>query len=415
MNRYNLIVVGGGFAGSAAAIAAARRGLRVLLIEQGNALGGSAVNCLVNPYMGYRTTVDGKTKLLADGIFTEINDRLDVYGGTRNRAEISAEFLKIVLGEMAEESGVELLYHTTVVGAVKKENRLTSITVANKAGLTEYTADYFIDASGDADVAAFAGLPFRLGRPEDGLCQPMTLCFRVGHVDMDAYHAGYQKMQAIYAAEKAAGHLRNPRENVMIFETTEKDILHFNSTRVIELDPTDPYDLTKAEIEARKQVKELFLLFKEKVDGFQNATLLSTAASIGVRESRMIEGEYTLTADDIVACTKFEDAIALCNYEIDIHDPKGGGTSHYFFKAEEYYTIPYRTLIPKGMDNMLVAGRCISVDHSAQASMRIMPTVCCVGEAAGTAVALAAKSGGSVRDLEPDLLRKELIAAGAAV
>lgn len=160
---------------------------------------------------------------------------------------------------------------------------------------------------------------------------------------------------------------------------------------------------------------EIYLLPKRNIPGFENCKLIMTAPEIGIRESRMIEGEYTLTGEVLKACTVFDDAIALGNYEIDIHSPDGSGTSHYFFKEGEYYTVPYRCLIPKNSENLLVAGRCISVDHEAQASMRIMPIVCTIGEAAGTAAAIAFKSGKNVRDIDIPLLRKTLKDNGAAV
>ena len=166
--------------------------------------------------------------------------------------------------------------------------------------------------------------------------------------------------------------------------------------------------MTEAEIIARRQVYEIYDFMKKHADGLENSFLMMTAAEIGVRESRMIIGDYVLTEKDCRALTKFEDAIAACNYDIDIHNPEGTGTSHYYFGAGEYYTIPYRSLIPRGVSNMLVAGRCISSDHGAQASYRIMPVVCCIGEAAGSAIGIAAKQGCAVRDISVPELQKIL-------
>ena len=199
----------------------------------------------------------------------------------------------------------------------------------------------------------------------------------------------------------------------MTFHTTFDDIVHFNSTRIIKLDPTDAADFTKAEIEAREQVVELVKFMRETIKGFENAKLLSTAMEIGVRESRMIDGEYILTGSDLRDLKRFDDSIALGNYDIDIHNPSGSGTSHYYFKAGEYYTIPYRSLIPKDSKNLLVAGRCISTDHEAQASIRIMPIVTCIGEAAGTAAAVAFKSSCDVKAADTNEIRGLLKANGA--
>jgi hypothetical protein len=183
-------------------------------------------------------------------------------------------------------------------------------------------------------------------------------------------------------------------------------MLHFNTTRVVKKNPTDPFDVTEAEIIARRQVFEMYDFLKANAKGFENSCLLMTASEIGVRESRMIVGEYILTEKECRDCTKFDDAIAACNYDIDIHNPEGAGTSHYYFGPGEYYTIPYRCLIPKGTKNMLVAGRCISSDHGAQASYRIMPTVCTIGEAAGTAMSLY--NGTDVRDVDVKKLQEIL-------
>lgn len=417
MKKYDLIVAGGGFAGCAAAISAARENMSVLLIEQANCLGGAPSNCLVNPFMPYSTKINGRETSLCKGIFQEITDNLaeftQKYDIAMNGATFSEEYLKIILARMAQEAGVELLFRSYLSDVRTDNGTVTAITVVNKSGSMELTADYFIDATGDADLAAMAGFPFRLGREEDGLCQPMTLCFRIGNVDLEGYHQIQAQITPLYREWKQQGKLNNPREDVLIFPTVTEGVLHFNSTRVVKLNPTDAMDLTKAEILAREQALELFLFLKNNLECFKNSHLLSTAAQIGVRESRMIDGEYILTGKDLVACRKFEDAIALGNYDIDIHNPEGEGTSHYYFKVGEYYTIPYRSLIPKDSRNLLVAGRCISVDHEAQASIRIMPIVCCIGEAAGLAAAQAKSATLGVSEVNTDSLREKLLRSGA--
>ena len=190
-------------------------------------------------------------------------------------------------------------------------------------------------------------------------------------------------------------------------------IIHVNSTRIIKRNPVDAWDRTQAEIEAREQAFELFRFLKENADGFENSRLLSTAMEIGVRESRMIEGMYTLTADDLKACIRFKDAIALGNYDIDIHNPAGTGTSHYLFPDGQYYTVPYRCLVPSNTQNLLVTGRCISVTHEAQASIRIMPIVCCLGQAAGVAAAVAVQDKADVRQVNVPKVQALLKNTGA--
>lgn len=187
-----------------------------------------------------------------------------------------------------------------------------------------------------------------------------------------------------------------------------KGTLNFNTTRIVGLNPLDADDITKAEIESREQVFEIFEFLKENADGMENAELFTTAQSIGVRESRRITGEYILTGEDIVSCRKFDDAIAAGNYDIDIHNPTGEGTYHYAIPNGEYYTIPYRCLIPKNTDNLLTAGRCVSTTHEAMASIRIMPIVCCIGEAAGNTAGIADREDKKVRDISIEKLQKIL-------
>lgn len=406
MKRYNLIVVGGGFTGCAAAISAAREGLSVLLIEKGNAMGGAAAQCMVIPYMPYWTKINGEKFYLSSGVFSEINERLMEHKAYDGRSVFNDEFLKIVLNDMLSEAGVEILFHTMLVGATQEAGVVKSIQVANKAGLMTLEADYFVDATGDANLAYFAGFPYQLGREEDNLCQPMTLCFRIGGVDTD--HLDRAKINRVYKEFKAQGKIQNPREDLLIFSTLIDGMVHMNSTRVIKLNPTDPFDFSKAEVEARKQVLEIFEFLKNNIEEFKNSELISSAPEIGVRESRMIQGEYWLTGDELKTCPKFEDSIALGNYDMDIHSPDGEGTSHYYFKKGEYYSIPYRCLIPKGSKNLLVGGRCISADHYAQASIRIMPIVCTLGQAAGTAIAVAHHENADVKEINMDALHEVL-------
>ena len=415
MRKYELVVVGGGFAGVAAAIAAARAGVDVLLVDKGNCLGGAAVNCLVSPFMPYSTVIDGNHVVLSAGIFSEIIRRMDERHAMVGERYFLEEELKFVLNDMVLEAGVKLLFHAYIFKAEKRDGRITSISVATKSGETRIEADYFIDATGDAQLAYLADCPTTLGREPDHLCQPMTLCFRVGNVDRDRFFASQSRWSKIHAQKLESGQLINPRENILVFHTPIPNVLHFNTTRVVKKNPTCPEDVTEAEVLARQQVQEVYDLLKEHADGLENSYLMMTAAEIGVRESRMIVGDYVLTETDCKDCTRFEDAIAASNYEIDIHNPEGTGTSHYFFKPGEYYTIPYRCLIPKEATNLLVAGRCISSDHGAQASYRIMPNVCTLGEAAGSAMGLAVKEGKQVRDIDVGALQAELKRNGAFI
>lgn len=422
--KFDIAVIGGGFSGLAAAIAAAREGSKVILIEKGNCMGGAASICLVQPFMNYTTTINGEQVLLSRGIFKEITDnfqkmRHDI-DGTEIKGntvfEFNEEYLKVIFNRMAEEAGVTLLYRSYLVSADVENNRVKSVKLCSSSGCFDIEADYFIDATGDANLAYLCGYPFRLGRESDSLCQPMTLNFRLANVDNDVCkNLPRKKINELYHKLQKEGKITNPREDVLMFTNCTDGVVHFNSTRVVKLNPTNPFDITKAELAAREQVMELYLMVKHNIPGFENSSLIMTGSEIGIRESRMIDGEYILTGEDIRACKVFDDAIALGNYDIDIHSPDGSGTSHYYFKPGEYYTIPYRCLIPKNSENLLVAGRCISTDHDAQASIRIMPIVCTIGEAAGTAAALASKANKNVSEIDISLLRKTLSDKGAAV
>ena len=417
--KYNLVVAGGGLSGVAAAVSAAREGLKVLLIEKSGCLGGAISNNLVYPFMNYWTKIgndmNSERKYLSQGIFKEMKERHDKYIDDSNDREFNSEYFKMVLDEMTSEAKVDVLFHGVVYDVAADARSIKEVTVTAKGQKITVQADFFIDATGDGELFYLAGCDFQLGRESDGLCQPMTTCFRMSGVDIDLFRADRPRLQELYKEKQAKGEITNPRENILVFFGIGKGILHFNTTRVVMLDPTNPFDVSKAEVMSRKQIHELIGFLKENTQAFRESTLISVAVDIGIRESRKLKGVHILTGDELINCTRFEDSIALGNYDIDIHSPTGTGTSHRYFSDGEFYTIPYRSLLPKEYDNLLVAGRCLSATHEAQASVRIMPICCCLGEAAGTAVATAYKTGRNVHTVDVKSVQKKLTENGAAL
>jgi hypothetical protein len=321
MQKYDVIVVGGGFAGCGAALAAARGGAKVLLIERLNCLGGAPSTMAVAPFMGNATRMPetGEAIELSRGILAEIIAEMQALNGMWQNI-INPEYLKIVLNRMMAKAGVDLLFNSYFISAEREGNTVKSIQVTNKSGILKLEADYFIDATGDADVAYAAGFPTRLGRPADNLCQPMTLCFCIGGVDPVKFNEQYNKIRDYWLEEKKKGKIKNPMDGIMVFHSTFPGIVNLNATRVIKRNPVDCWDVTKADIEAREQMFELHDFLVRCVPGFENSKVLSSAVQTGVRESRMIDGEHILTAEELVACTKFADSIACGNYDIDIHN-----------------------------------------------------------------------------------------------
>ena len=421
MKKFDLVVAGGGLTGVAAAISAAREGLSVLLVEKSGGLGGAISTNLVYPFMRYWTEDEaGNRKWLSAGIFTEIYDRVAQEVSPAGHIDFSPAAMQFVLDDMVEQAGVSVLYHATLFQVTTQDRLVRCVSIATKAGQLDVEAEFFIDATGDGDLMAFSGCQFQLGRESDKLCQPMTTCFRMANVGMEDQEKKSisQPMNAVYQALKEQGKIQNPRENVLWFrgQALGKGIAHFNTTRVIKLDPTDPFQVSQAEVIARKQIREMLHFLKEQdIPAFRNAQIISIATAIGIRESRKLKGEHILTVEELKACTKFPDAIALGNYDVDIHSPDGSGTSHYYFAPGEYYTIPYRSLLPREFDNLLVAGRCLSATHEAQASVRIMPICATMGQAAGTAVALACHTGTNTHTLDIAALQSMLRKNGAAI
>ncbi len=408
MKQYDVIIVGGGFAGVCAAISASENGAKTLLVDKSNALGGAAHNCLINPFMPTHTKINGEKFELSLGLFQKIREELSARSSLKGII-FAEEELKYVLQKMVQKAGVDLLFHAYLHKVNKANDTISSLEFSTVGGPITLSSPYYVDATGDAQLSYLAGCPTKLGREKDNLCQPMTLCFRVGGVDVDAFYNDKDRINALYKQFKADGKIKNPREDILVFRMTYDGVLHFNTTRVVKKNPTNAFDVTLAELEARDQVYELLSFLKENTNSMKNAYLLATASEIGVRESRMIDGEYVLNVNDCLNFRKFEDSIAVSNYEIDIHNPEGSGTSHYFFPDGKYFTIPYRSLIPKNADNLLVAGRCISSDHEAQASYRIMPIVANIGESAGVAIALASKYKILPKNIDVKQLQKILL------
>ena len=424
MKKYDLIVAGGGLTGVAAAVSAAREGLSVLLIESSGSLGGALNTNLVYPFMRFWTEPEGQErKYLSAGIFTEMRQRAAALAGTQLATDFSPEDFKIILDDMVLESGVQVLFHGVLFAVHTEGTKVCSVSVATKAGAMDFTADFFVDATGDGDLMAFAGCQMQLGREADSLCQPMTTCFRVANVDRNIQELEYKKnlgkrMTEAFVKGKENGTITNPRENVLWFRGPGlgKGIAHFNTTRIVKLDPTDPFAVSCAEMEARKQVRELMqMLQTEEFPEFKDARLVGIATSIGVRESRKLQGVHILNAQELKDCTRFPDSIALGNYDIDIHNPEGAGTSHYYFAPGDYYTIPYRCLLPKEFDNLLTGGRCLSATHEAQASIRIMPICATTGQAAGVAAAIAHKTGTNAHTVDVAAVQDRLRQLGAAI
>ncbi len=442
MREYDVLVVGGGNAGCAAALAAARNGARVLLAERYGFLGGTATASMVGPWM----TFHSGSERIVGGIAEEIVQRLIAKGASPGHIHDASDYVptitpfdpevhKALLFEMMQESGVHLLLHAYFTQAITEGDDVCGARFATVAGNRAYRAATTIDSTADAFVAASASVQTQQG-DERGRVQPATLMFRLSHVDLSktaayvrahpdqmrtslkAHERTPDRLTAVaglydlwHAAEKA-GEVSVPRELVSFFITPYDDEVTVNMSRVTNIDPLDPQDLTRAEVEARLQVMQLFEFFRRRVPGFENARLAATATQIGIRESRRIVGEYTLTREDVLEARHFDDAVARSAYPIDIHNPSGSGTTTHRLPAGGSYEIPYRCMVPALAQRLLVAGRCISTTHEALASTRLTPTVMTLGQAAGTAAALANQSGVRVRDVDTRRLRELLAADG---
>lgn len=444
IQRVQVLVVGGGPAGIGAAVTAARSGAQTALVERYGILGGAATAGLVGPFMTSFSD-DGQNQIIG-GVFDELVRRMEALDGAVHAESVRAgspesgfyvfghdhvtpfdpEALKLVAAEMVDESGVSVHLHSDFVEPVMEGGWIRGAIIHNKSGLGAIGAEIVIDCTGDADVAYRAGAPTVKGRERDGLMQPMTTFFRVGNVDdlaVIAHMAAHpeergRSFHAIVEAAKAEGRFTIARDKVGLYRSVQPHVWTINTTRMQGLDGTDASDLTRAEFEGRRQVWELMRFFRESLPGFQDAVLLDTAMQVGVRETRRIVGEYVLTADDLGTGRHFADVIALGAFPFDIHPVTGdgGGTDSALAAGlitANVYEIPYRSLVPRDVEQLLVAGRCLSATHEAAGAVRIMPPCFAMGQAAGVAAAQAVREEVPPRHVDSVAVQRSLRAQGA--
>jgi hypothetical protein len=417
----DIIVVGGGPGGFAAAVAAARKGADVLLVEHYGFLGGMAVSGEVNPFMPNHC--DGES--LDTGIFEEWVSRIDEYGGKGPGRVFDPNAAALAAEDLCLEAGVRLLFHHRAVHVETTERNILGIVLHSKSGLTAAQAKLYVDATGDGDVAALAGCDFEYGGEDTPDVQPMSLCFKLklSREGVPEQHKNTEvlsslvdiyddQIQEVYQAAKASGEITCPRENVLKFRSVEKDTVHFNTTRIVKLSAIDGTQLSAAEIEGRRQVRQLLKLFQDRIPIFRNCRLYSIAPQIGVRESRRVRGRSYLVREDFLRGAKFPDGIARVTYPIDIHSTSGSGTEIVHLPEGVWYEVPYGCLLPRDMDNLLMACRAISVSHSVHSSMRVIPPVCSIGQAAGTAAAMALAADCLPFELDGKELKADLIRQG---
>ncbi|MFR9534595.1 MAG: FAD-dependent oxidoreductase [Rikenellaceae bacterium] len=451
LQKYNVVVVGGGPSGCHTALAAARGGVKVLLVEQFGFLGGALTSMGVGPMMSFHNrdaeqVIFGSAQELVDrmvGMGASTGHIFDTTGYCSTVTPFDSEGLKIALEEMLLEAGVEILYHTRLIDAERdsESGKITALTLHNRGGMQRVESDIYVDASGDGELIERADIEYTLGREDDNKTQPMTMNLKVSGVDsqklreyiannwdqfVDKEREGegveiltksnrlsMWGFYDLWQKAKDNGEVSIPRNNVLFFETNSPGVYIFNTSRVLDLNPTDAFDLSRAETIGRRQCWELFKFLKKYIPGFENSTLVGTPAHIGIRESRHPKALYELRAEDLIKGIAFDDRIALGGYPIDIHSPDGGDTDTTQLEGKGIYSIPVRSLLVDDCENLLLVGRAIGADHHASAAIRLTPIAMAVGQGAGVLAALAVKSCVMPHKVSYSLLREGLLSAGA--
>jgi glycine/D-amino acid oxidase-like deaminating enzyme len=442
----DVLVVGGGPAGLGAAVGAADAGARVILAERYGFLGGNATAALVMPLMSFHTqrhvpekrgvttllpTDHGPGEPVIAGVLAKLLERLVRAGGaippslaTGYVVPFDPEIFKLVALDLLDEAGVQFLFHAFASGTIGRSGVVEGVVFETKSGPLVIRAKTVIDCTGDGDLCVQAGAPSETGRA-DGLVQPMTLMFRMTEFQQAAFEQyvkehpkqwrGVHGLWDLVQKATRAGELRLPREDILFFATPHEGEVSVNSTRVTRVLGTDVWDLSYAESQSRRQMRQIAEFLRRYVPGFENAYVMQSGVNVGVRETRRILGEYQLTADDVLSARKFDDAIARGAYPVDIHNPAGAGTVLKRLPPGEAYDIPLRCLLPQRTDRLMVAGRCMSGTHEAHSSYRVMPIVMATGHAAGVCAALAARDARSPRDVPVGRVQAELRRQGATL
>lgn len=417
--RADVIVLGAGSAGCTAAIACARAGADTLLIERYGFLGGTSTMVLDTFYGFYIPGNDAER--VVGGLPWEIVERLRERGmilerpssyGAGQAVTYDPPTLQVVWEQAAQEAGVRLRLHTMCVDVLREDGIVRGLVVAGKSGLGVIEGRVFIDASGDADLCFRAGAPFQAAG-EDGPAQSLTTTFRVGNVDeARALAVKRADLTALMRSANLSGAYQLPREEGSAHRTPIAGVIATNMTRVAYVDGTDPAVLTQAEVAGRQQAIEYARFLREQVPGYERSYLINFSTQIGIRETRRVCGDYRLTREDVLAARSFPDAIARCGAPIEDHHP-GSDTRWEYLPRGRTYGIPLGCLLPKTLQNVLIAGRCLSATHDAHASVRSMGQCMAMGQAAGTAAALACQTDSVVRNVAFAALRSRLIQDGA--
>ncbi|MDR2094849.1 MAG: FAD-dependent oxidoreductase [Treponema sp.] len=425
----DILVVGGGPAGIGTAVAAGRGGSKVMLLEKRGFLGGNITAAYVETCNHFMHNLSFKTSGIWADMENAYRAQFGFSGDIRPHApnRFSSEYLKIFLDKFTSDAGVEVCLHSFVNEVVMDGGTIAYVIIQSKQGPAAVRAKQVIDCTGDGDVAFAAGVPFDQGREKDGLCQPGTLNFRINGVDAVAMvKDGKDKLREImkrFREDYRAGRtgLSCKRQDIPMGRLTENGIISYiNYPCAYGIDPTNFADLSRGEMECRGYIMEMCEYMQKNFEGFEHIELASIAPEIGFRDSRRIHGEYTLTIDDVLSGRHFDDVIALYPQFYDMLSPDANmnegspqdkGYNGYicsYPKDGLYFEIPYRSLLPVGVENLLVAGRCISADHVAESGIRAISACMYTGQAAGTAAGIAVQKGLSPRTIDVKELQNTL-------